>query len=74
MHIYFLSSYVNTVGPRLSEPPLSEPSIIQTLLNQAHTGLWLAHAWFLIIVSVRMSACVIVRVFVCVYAPKAIIN
>ena len=39
-------------------------------LNQARAGLWLAHAWFLEIVSVRMS--VHVCVFVYVSTPEAI--
>ena len=30
------------------------------ILNQARAGLWPAHAWFLEIVSVRMSVCVCV--------------
>ena len=44
-----------------------------TLLNQAHTGLWPAHVWFLEIVFVHevgMRVCV----FVCVSAPQAINN
>ena len=65
MHIYFLSSYISTVGPRFSESPLSEPLIIQTLLNQARAGLRPVRVWFLIIVSVRTSVCVFVCVFVC---------
>ena len=45
-------------------------------LKQACTGLWPAHAWFLIIVSVQTSVCVFVCVFVCVCvsAPEAINN
>ena len=41
-------------------------------LNQARAGLRPARAWFLEIVSVRMSVCVCV--FVCVSAPEAINN
>ena len=77
MHIYFLSSYISTVGPQLSESPLSEPLIIQTLLNQARAGLRPARARFLIIVSVRTFVCVFVCVFVCLCVhppPKLLIT
>ena len=40
-------------------------------LNQARTGLWPAHAWFL---RIALSANVGMRVCVCVSAPEAINN
>ena len=46
------------------------------LLNQARTGLWLACAWFLKIVSVRTSVCICVCmcVLICVSTPRLLIT
>ena len=49
-----------------------DKSFEMTFLNQACTGLWLACAWFLEIVPVRMSVCVFV--YVCVSTTEAINN